>query len=63
MKLDKKKIIVILLMGLFIIMLCVKYYTGINVKNEFNHNEVGAPVNKEEDGHSNDFNELEESLS
>ena len=60
MKLDKKKIIVILLMGLFIIMLCVKYYTGINVKNEFNHNEVGAPVNKEEDGHSNDFNELEE---
>ena len=60
MKLDKKKIIVILLIGLFIIMLCVKYYTGINVKNEFNHNEVGAPVNKEEDGHSNDFNELEE---
>ena len=60
MKLDKKKIIVILLMGLFIIMLCVKYYTGINVKNEFNHNEVGAPVNKEEDGHSNDFNELDE---
>ena len=60
MKLDKKKIIVILLMGLFIIMLCVKYYAGINVKSEFNHNEVGAPVNKEEDGHSNDFNELEE---
>ena len=60
MKLDKKKIIVILLMGLFIIMLCVKYYAGINVKSEFNYNEVGAPVNKEEDGHSNDFNELEE---
>ena len=60
MKLDKKKIIVILLIGLFIIMLCVKYYAGINVKSEFNHNEVGAPVNKEEDGHSNDFNELEE---
>ena len=60
MKLDKKKIIVILLMGLFIIMLCVKYYAGINVKSEFNHNEVGAPVNKEEDGHSNYFNELEE---
>ena len=60
MKLDKKKIIVILLMGLFIIMLCVKYYAGINVKSEFNHNEVGAPVNKEEDSYSNDFNELEE---
>mgnify|MGYP004511079155 FL=1 len=60
MKLDKKKIIVILLMGLFIIMLCVKYYAGINVKSEFNHNKVGAPVKKEEDGHSNDFNELEE---
>ena len=60
MKLDKKKIIVILLMGLFIIILCVKYYAGINVKSEFNYNEVGAPVNKEEDGHSNDFNELEE---
>ncbi len=60
MKLDKKKIIVILLMGLFIIMLCVKYYTGINVKSEINHNEVGAPVNKEEDSYSNDFNELEE---
>ena len=60
MKLDKKKIIVILLMGLFIIMLCVKYYAGINVKSEFNHNKVGAPVNKEEDGHSNYFNELEE---
>lgn len=59
MKLDKKKIIVILLMGLFIIMLCVKYYTGINVKNEFNHNEIGAPVNKE-DSYSNDSNELEE---
>lgn len=60
MKLDKKKIIVILLMGLFIIMLCVKYYAGINVKSEFNHNKAGAPVKKEEDGHSNDFNELEE---
>lgn len=60
MKLDKKKIIVILLIGLFIIMLCVKYYAGINVKSEFNHNKVGAPVKKEEDGHSNDFNELEE---
>ena len=60
MKLDKKKIIVILLIGLFIIMLCVKYYAGINVKSEFNHNKVGAPVKKEEDGHSNDFNELGE---
>ena len=59
MKLDKKKIIVILLMGLFIIMLCVKYYTGINVKNEFNHNEIGAPVNKE-DSYSNEPYELEE---
>lgn len=60
MKLDKKKIIVILLMGLFIIMLCVKYNASINVQSEFNHNEVGAPVNKEEDGHSNDSNEPEE---
>ena len=60
MKLDKKKIIVILLIGLFIIMLCVKYYAGINVKSEFNHNKVGAPVKKEEDSYSNDFNELEE---
>lgn len=60
MKLDKKNIIVILLMGLFIMILCIKYYAGINVKSEFNHNEVGAPVNKEEDSYPNDSNELEE---
>ena len=59
MKLDKKNIIVILLMGLFIMILCIKYYVGINVKSEFNHNEVGAPVNKE-DSYYNDSNELEE---
>ena len=59
MKLDKKNIIVILLMGLFIMILCIKYYAGINVKSEFNHNEVGAPVNKE-DSYYNDSNELEE---
>lgn len=60
MKLDKKNIIVILLMSLFIMMLCIKYYAGINVKSEFNHNEVGAPVNKEEDSYSNESYELEE---
>ena len=60
MKLDKKNIIVILLMGLFIMILCIKYYVGINVKSEFNYNEVGAPVNKEEDSYYNDSNELEE---
>lgn len=60
MKLDKKNIIVILLMGLFVMMLCIKYYAGINVKSEFNHNEVGAPANKEEDSYSNNSNELEE---
>lgn len=32
MKLDKKNIIVILLMILFIMILCVKYYVGISVK-------------------------------
>ena len=60
MKLDKKNIIVILLMGLFIMILCIKYYAGINAKSEFNHNEVGAPANKEEDSYSNGSNELEE---
>lgn len=60
MKLNKKNIIVILLMGLFIMILCIKCYAGINLKSEFNHNEVGAPVNKEEDSYSNDSNELEE---
>lgn len=59
MKLDKKNIIVILLMGLFIMILCIKYYVGINVKSEFNHNEVGAPVNKEEDSYSSASNGLE----
>ena len=60
MKLDKKNIIVILLMILFIMILCVKYYVGISVKKEFNSNEVDTPVNKEEKDQSNVSNEQEE---
>lgn len=60
MKLDKKNIIVILLMILFIMILCVKYYVGISVKKEFNSNEVDTPVNKEEKDQSNFSNEQEE---
>lgn len=60
MKLDKKNIIVILLVILFIMILCVKYYVDISVKKEFNSNEVDTPVNKEEKDQSNVSNEQEE---
>lgn len=60
MKLDKKNIIVIILMVLFIMILCIKYYVDISAKKGFNPNEVDTPVNKEEKDQSNISNEQEE---
>ena len=60
MKLDKKNIIVIILMVLFIMILGIKYYVDISAKKEFNPNEVDTPVNKEEKVQSNVSNEQEE---
>ncbi len=60
MKLDKKNIIVIILMVLFIMILGIKYYVDISAKKEFNTNEVDTPVNKEEKDQSNISSEQEE---
>lgn len=60
MKLDKKNIIVIILMVLFIMILGIKYYVDISAKKGFNPNEVDTPVNKEEKDQSNNSNEQEE---
>ena len=60
MKLDKKNIIVIILMVLFIMILGIKYYVDIRAKKEFNTNEVDTPVNKEEKDQSNISSEQEE---
>ena len=46
MKLDKKNIIVIILMVLFIMILGIKYYVDISAKKGFNPNEVDTPVKK-----------------
>lgn len=61
MKLDKKNIAVILLMILFLTIICVKYYVeNINMKNDFNTNQVDDSINKEENNKSNVSNEQEE---
>lgn len=60
MKLDKKNIIVIILMVLFIMILGIKYYVDISAKKGFNTNEVDTPVNKEEKDQLNNSNEQEE---
>ena len=61
-KLDKKKINVIILMVLFIMILGIKYYVDISAKKEFNPNEVDTTVNKEERDQSNNSNEQEEKM-
>ena len=61
-KLDKKNIIVIILMVLFIMILGIKYYVDISAKKEFNPNEVDTPVNKEERDQKNKSNEQKEKI-